>query len=315
MLRSPMRVAAAAVALLVVAAVPSYVVGSSTAGAAGAEGGAGAADRGAVAGPGAHVPGSAGAGGRAGVRGKEPVRVAHRGASRMAPENTLAAVDAAHLNGFDWVENDVQRTYDGELVVMHDTTLNRTTDVEKVFPGRAPWRVGDFTAAEIARLDAGSWFGKAFAGERVPTLADYLRRLDHNGQRLLLEVKSPQRYPGIEERIVRELRERGWLDRPHVRDRLIVQSFVTRSVRAVHRAAPQVRTAILGSPPESRLGEYAEFADQINPRLSEISSGYVAAVHRKRGPHGKPLLVYTWDVKPPLGLDTATAYGVDGVID
>ena len=67
-----------------------------------------------------------------------PVTVAHRGASGYAPENTLAAVDKADKLGIDWVENDVQRTKDGELVVMHDTTLARTTNVEKLYPERSP---------------------------------------------------------------------------------------------------------------------------------------------------------------------------------
>lgn len=84
--------------------------------------------------------------------------IAHRGASAYAPENTLAAIDKADDLGFRWVENDVQRTKDGQLVVIHDDSLTRTTDVEEVFPGRAPWKVKDFTAAEIAQLDAGSWF-------------------------------------------------------------------------------------------------------------------------------------------------------------
>ncbi len=87
-----------------------------------------------------------------------PVVVAHRGASGYAPENTLAAVDAADALGIDWVENDVHRSRDGVLVVLHDTDLKRTTDVEEVFPDRAPWAVKDFTAAELAKLDAGSWF-------------------------------------------------------------------------------------------------------------------------------------------------------------
>ncbi|NED81407.1 glycerophosphodiester phosphodiesterase, partial [Streptomyces sp. SID11233] len=84
--------------------------------------------------------------------------VGHRGAPAYAPENTLPSVDKAAELGFRWVENDVQRTKDGELIVLHDTTLTRTTDVEQVFPDRAPWNVRDFTAAEIARLDAGSWY-------------------------------------------------------------------------------------------------------------------------------------------------------------
>jgi glycerophosphoryl diester phosphodiesterase len=101
--------------------------------------------------------------------------VAHRGSSGAAPENTLAAVELALAHRADVVENDIQRTKDGELVVMHDLTLARTTDVEEVFPDRAPWNVADFTLAEIKQLDAGSWFSPEFAGERVPTLAEWVR--------------------------------------------------------------------------------------------------------------------------------------------
>ncbi|MFJ5675143.1 glycerophosphodiester phosphodiesterase [Streptomyces sp. NPDC093097] len=250
---------------------------------------------------------------RAGHR--TPFVIAHRGASRHAPENTLAAIDAAHRRGLVWVENDVQRTKDGQLVVMHDTTLNRTTDAAKVFPHRAPWRVGDFTAAEIARLDAGSWFGGRFAGERVPTLAAYLRRLDRNRQGLLLELKAPERYPGIEAQTLRELRARGWLDGAHLSRRLVIQSFSVRCVRRVHSLAPQVRTGILGHPPLSALRSYARFADEINPRMSQVDSRWAQAVHRLRGPHGRRLEIYAWDVAADAGVQTVRTRPVEGVID
>ena len=120
----------------------------------------------------------------------QPLVIAHRGASAYAPENTLAAIDKAADLGFRWVENDVQRTKDGQLVVVHDDSLNRTTDVEEVFPDRAPWKVKDFTAAEIARLDAGSWFSPRFAGARVPTLKQYMNRVS---------TQSPETRPGDQE--------------------------------------------------------------------------------------------------------------------
>ncbi|KUL55262.1 glycerophosphodiester phosphodiesterase [Streptomyces sp. NRRL F-4489] len=250
---------------------------------------------------------------RAGHR--TPFVIAHRGASRYAPENTLAAVDAAHARGLVWVENDVQRTKDGRLIVMHDTTLNRTTDAAKVFPHRAPWRVRDFTAAEIARLDAGRWFGKRFAGTRVPTLDAYLRRLDRNHQGLLLELKAPEQYPGIEAQTLRELRAHGWLDRAHLRGRLVIQSFCVRCVRRVHTLMPRVRTGILGRPPLSRLRRYARFADQINPRMSEVSSRWARAVHRLRGAHGRRLEIYAWDVGTDASVRAVRARAVEGVID
>ncbi|MFE0189368.1 glycerophosphodiester phosphodiesterase [Streptomyces sp. NPDC059008] len=294
MLRRALRIPAAGVAYLLTAAVSSSAMAS---------------------GPEEYADVALARAARAGPGTAAALVIAHRGASRYAPENTLAAVDAAHRRGLIWVENDVQRTKDGRLVVLHDTTLRRTTDAEKVFPGRAPWRVGDFTAAEIARLDAGSWFGKRFAGERVPTLAGFLRRLDHNDQRLLLEIKAPERYPGIEAQIVRELRAGGWLDRGHVRSRLVVQSFSVACVKAVHELVPQVRTGILGAPDMAKLARYARFADQINPRMSALSSRWLAAVHRLRGPHGRPLEVYAWDVAKNTNARSLRARGIEGIIE
>ncbi|MDX2405751.1 glycerophosphodiester phosphodiesterase [Streptomyces microflavus] len=243
-----------------------------------------------------------------------PVVVAHRGASGYAPENTLAAVDAAKALSVDWVENDVQRTKDGVLVVLHDTDLKRTTDVEEVFPDRAPWAVKDFTAAEVAKLDAGSWFGKQFAGARVPTLTRFVNRLEHNRQKLLLEIKSPSTYPGIERDILRVLGKEGWLDRAHVRDRLVIQSFGAAGIKEVHALRPDIITGFLGTPAVADLPSYAAFADQINPSYATIGTEYVAAVQRLKGPHGKRLRVNTWTVNDAAKAAKARAYGVDGII-
>ena len=187
----------------------------------------------------------------AGTSHHHPSTVAHRGASAYAPENTLAAVDAADDLGVDWVENDVQRTRDGELIIMHDTTLTRTTDVEQVFPDRAPWKISDFTLDEIEKLDAGSWFGPKFAGEPVPTLEEYLDRVSDNHQKLLMEIKAPELYPGIERQTLRELRREGWLDRKHLK-RLIVQSFSADSVRTRPPAAAGRQDRFPGHPARRR---------------------------------------------------------------
>ncbi|MET9608841.1 glycerophosphodiester phosphodiesterase family protein [Streptomyces sp. NPDC006512] len=244
-----------------------------------------------------------------------PVVYAHRGASAYAPENTLDAIDLAMGLGFDWVENDVQRTRDGELVVIHDDTLARTTDVEEVFPDRGPWRVRDFTAAEIARLDAGSWFGDGrYAGARVPTLREYLDRVSRNQQRLLLEIKKPELYPGIEEETLRVLEEAGWLDERHVSGRLVVQSFSADSVRIVHGLRPDLVTAFLGTPTVADLPRYAEFTDRINPWHTTISADWVAAVHRLRGAHGRAMEVDTWIVDDAATARKVQDMGVDGII-
>ncbi|MET9773739.1 glycerophosphodiester phosphodiesterase family protein [Streptomyces sp. NPDC006367] len=247
-------------------------------------------------------------------KGGSPTVVAHRGASAYAPENTLAAVDKAAELGIRWVENDVQRTKDGELVVLHDESLQRTTDVEEVFPGRAPWKVKDFTAAEIARLDAGSWFGPRYAGARVPTLEQYVQRVERHHQKLLLELKNPARYPGIERQTLKVLANEGWLDRRHVSGRLVVQSFDADSIRRVHDLKPAVKTGFLGTPAVSALPEYAKFTDQINPSHSTLSAGYVSSVRKHTGPHGRPLEVFTWTVDDAATARRVAGYDVDGII-
>ncbi|GAA3808906.1 glycerophosphodiester phosphodiesterase [Streptomyces phyllanthi] len=243
-----------------------------------------------------------------------PLVVAHRGASAYAPENTLAAVDKAALMGFPWVENDVQRTKDGELVVLHDASLARTTNVEKVFPGRAPWNVRNFTAAEIRRLDAGSWFSSRYKGARVPTLEQYLNRVSRNHQKLVLEIKNPGLYPGIEKQTLKVLGNEGWLSPAHLRSRLVVQSFSADTVRTVHQLRPGVKTGFLGTPSVADLPKYAKFSDQINASHTTISRAYVAAIHSFDGPHDKPLEIFTWTVDDAAGARRVAGYDVDGII-
>lgn len=245
---------------------------------------------------------------------RTPLTIAHRGASGYAPENTLSAVNTADKLGFEWVENDVQRTKDGELVVLHDTTLTRTTDVEQVFPDRSPWNVRDFTAKEIARLDAGRWFSDDYAGEKVPTLERYMKNLDRTGQRLLLELKSPELYPGIEAQTLKELGAQGWLDRKHLQGKLIIQAFNANTIRTTHTLNPAVKTGFLGNPKVSDLKSYAEFTDQINPSYTAATEGYVNEVHALKGPHGKPMEVFTWTVNDGSTARAAAAAGVDGII-
>lgn len=243
-----------------------------------------------------------------------PYTIGHRGVPARAPENTLASIDRAARLGIGWVENDVQRTKDGALVVIHDTTLTRTTDVKKRFPDRAPWRVGDFTLAEIRKLDAGSWYDRRFAGEKVPTLDGYLRRVDHNRQRLLLEIKAPELYPGIERQLVDALRRGGWLDRRHVGGRLVVQSFSAPSLKTFHGLRPEVRTGFLGAPRAADLPGYAAFADQVNPDHTKVTAGWVRAVHGLTGPHGRRLEVSAWTVDDPDRAVALARLGVDAII-
>ncbi|MEV6103403.1 glycerophosphodiester phosphodiesterase family protein [Streptomyces sp. NPDC051940] len=242
------------------------------------------------------------------------VTIAHRGASAYVPENTLAAIDAARDMGVDWVENDVQRTKDGVLVILHDPTLARTTDVEQKFPGRAPWNITDFTWAEISTLDAGSWKGPQWAGLKVPSLEQYMNRVEDNDQSLVLEIKQPQLHPGLAEDTVDELDRLGWLNRTHVEKKLVVQSFDAESIKTVHRLRPDVKTGFLGTPAIADLPAYAAFADQINSNQGTMSAGYYAAVHALTGPHGRPLEAFTWTVDDPAAAVRLADQGADGII-
>ncbi len=235
--------------------------------------------------------------------------VAHRGSSGAAPENTLAAVRLALRHRSDTVENDIQRTRDGELVIMHDTTLSRTTDVEQVFPDRAPWNVRDFTLAEIKRLDAGSWFAPEFAGERVPTLREWVRAV---GQRagMLLEPKAPELYPGIEIDLDKELRSLPDFNRALRRDRVVVQAFNHPWLRAYKDRAPDVPVGLLfgNRPTDAEISAAATWAEQVNPALGAIERGTVDAIH------AAGLEAHVWTVNDGAGMRRAISWEVDGII-
>ncbi|QFG23739.1 glycerophosphodiester phosphodiesterase family protein [Actinomadura sp. WMMB 499] len=243
------------------------------------------------------------------LRAPGPVGVAHRGASGAAPENTLAAFRTAARMGADMFEIDVQETKDHKIVLLHDSTLARTTNVEEVFPGRKPWRVSDFTLAEVKRLDAGSWFGDRFSKEGVPTLAEVMREMRPTGLGMLVELKDPARYPGVEKRVAAVLRGDKYWTAPDSRERrLVVQSFDWASVRRFHKVMPDVPTALIGKPKASTLAGHARYADQINPNHRELTAAYVRKVH------AADMDVLTWTVNDAAGMRRVLGLGVDGVI-
>ncbi|NVI88874.1 glycerophosphodiester phosphodiesterase [Actinomadura sp. BRA 177] len=237
------------------------------------------------------------------------VDVAHRGASAYAPENTIAAFKLAKAKHADMFELDVQETKDHKLVIMHDTTLARTTNVEDVYPDRKPWKIADFTLAEIEKLDAGSWFAAKYKGERVPTLPRVLTAMRGKGLGMLLEIKSPALYPGIEKRIAAALKhERSWLRHDPSERRLAVQSFDWGSVRRFHAVLPKVPTGLLGTPKAGDLPKLAKYADQINPTFGDLTASYVKKVHASR------MDVLTWTLNDRGDMEKAVRLGVDGII-
>ncbi|WP_047871015.1 glycerophosphodiester phosphodiesterase family protein [Nocardiopsis sp. RV163] len=238
------------------------------------------------------------------------IAVSHRGASGHAPENTLAALDTADRLGAETVEVDVQRTKDDVLVLMHDTTLERTTDVEEVFPERGSYEVADFTMDEVRELDAGAWFDASFDGEPVPTFAEGLDRLEQLDLNLFLELKEPGLYPGIEQEIADELTGRGtWLEpNPDGEPRrLVVQSFDWQSVRRSKDLLPSVPHALLGRVPESSIDEH-DWAQMINPNHTTIDATYVERVHEA----GMEIMPYT--INERSRMDTVLGWKVDGFI-
>jgi glycerophosphoryl diester phosphodiesterase len=221
---------------------------------------------------------------------------AHRGASQEAPENTLAAFRRALDAGAGAIECDVQRTRDGRLVVIHDQRVDRTTN------GRGSVEALAFD--EVRRLDAGTWFAPAFAGERVPLLDEVLELVSGRAF-LLLEIKNgPVFYDGIEAQIAAALRRHG------MRSATLVVSFDHPAVRAMREAAPDVATGITY---RARLADPAAAAravdaDALCPEWPLVTPDVVAQAH------AAGLGIFPWTIDEESALRRALAAGVDGVV-
>jgi glycerophosphoryl diester phosphodiesterase len=164
------------------------------------------------------------------------MRIAHRGASGagMAPENTLAAIEKALEIGVDLVEIDIHLTADGHPVVIHDRTVDRTTD--------GSGAIDTLTLAEVRELDAGGWYDKAFKGQRIPTLEEALEAVGRRAL-LLIETKTEE----AAERAVTVIRSR------RLQTHTVMQSFQGQAVRAVNRLDRRIPTAFLMSGSEAVL--------------------------------------------------------------
>ena len=189
---------------------------------------------------------------------------AHRGASAVAPENTLAAFQAAGRLGADAVELDVHMTADGELVVIHDATVQRTTQ------GRG--YVQQLTLKQIRALDAGYKFGPQFRGERIPTLKEALEAIRSAGLCVNIELKSGAApYTGVERRTVDLLVDMG------MAERATVSSFQYDMLQRVQAAAGQVPVALLCTEFQPVGAAYAERfgASALHPALNTVTPPYM----------------------------------------
>ncbi len=235
--------------------------------------------------------------------------IGHRGSAAMAPENTLAAIRLALRQGADYVENDIMRTKDGQLVITHDLSLARTTDVEQVFPDRTSYQVADYTLAEIKQLDAGSWFGAEFAGQRILTLREWVEAVGSSAG-MLLEAKDPWAFPGIETDIDKELRSIPTFVQALRKGKVIMQSGDEPWLRAYNQLAPDVPVALLyyTRPTDEQLVSASTWLDAVNPALGNIDQAIVDRTHQLG------LKTYVWTVNHGSDMNRGIDWGVDGII-
>ncbi|MBC7109187.1 MAG: glycerophosphodiester phosphodiesterase [Methanomassiliicoccales archaeon] len=237
--------------------------------------------------------------------------IAHRGASSLAPENTLAAASLAAELGADMWEFDVRMTRDGELILMHDETLSRTTNVQELFPTRTPWRVEDFTLEEIRKLDAGSWFlhqdpfgtiatgevslgqAQSYVREPVPTLKEALMFTKETGLFADIELKGESSFFGSSHRW-REMIE-CTVDLIHnlkLEDRVFLSSFTPEMIKYVKERASNIATVLISvampSDPERILSEVCADGIAIH------STAFNSTVSRRLAKAGYK--VYVWTV-------------------
>jgi glycerophosphoryl diester phosphodiesterase len=210
--------------------------------------------------------------------------VAHRGASGYAPENTIAAFDKAVEMNADYIEIDVQRSQDGKLVVIHDQTVDRTTN--------GTGNVKDLTFQQLNQLDAGSWKGIQFTGEKIPTFEEILDRY-HEKIGILIELKSPELYPGLEEQVVQIFEERN-LDQLR-NGTIIIQSFNHDSMKKMNQLLPKIPIGVLTSnkehTTEQALKDFSSYADYFNPNYKLLTE---ELVHQA---YSQGMKVFPWTVR------------------
>ena len=251
--------------------------------------------------------------------------IAHRGARSLAPENTLAAARKAWELGADLWELDVRMTADGELIILHDATLERTCDVRDRFPDRRPWLVSEFTLAEVRSLDCGSWFieqdplgqiragavseeeQRAYVGEKLPTLREALEFTRDRDWRVMVEITDIEGEPGDEVIVERAV---GRIEELDMVDRVVLASFEPEYLRRARAANPEIPRLFLTSRGALDPVAYLQSLDaQIyGPKVTVVREKEVAAL-REAG-----LATYVWTVNDEETMRELIAMEVTGII-
>ncbi len=217
--------------------------------------------------------------------------IAHRGGTLSEPENTLAAFRHAIQQRVDWLEFDVQMTKDGELVVIHDETVDRTTN--------GTGTVRDMTLEQIRALDAGR-------GEKVPTFAEVLDLAKANGVKILPETKSAHLYPGVEEKLLQALEQADYIDKT------VIQSFEVASLEKLHSLNPRAQLCALYGLWQLDVSRPPGDAKYVCPMAEMVLLN--PAIIRQAHVEGRQVFVYFGVLENSFGLSAMRFFGADGLI-
>jgi len=195
-----------------------------------------------------------------------PLIIGHRGASAVAPENTMAAFREAIAAGADGIEFDVRLARDGVPVVIHDNTLRRT--------GGLSHRVADLTSAELAKVDVGSWFARSFANETVPSLAELFTLFQSNKSTLYLEMKcdSPAEYAPLADSCCRSVTEYA------LKERVMIECFQLPALRIVRDIDSDIKTVALFEPSISNPSVLSD--ERVINKATDVGAAALALHHR-----------------------------------
>lgn len=255
---------------------------------------------------------------------RKVLNIAHRGARSLAPENTLAAARKAYEIGADMWELDVCMTKDGEMILLHDDTLERTSNAAEIYPRCEPWKVTDFTFGEVRRLDFGSWFiqrdplkqiaagnvstaeQSRYVSESAPTLREALEFTRVHHWRVNIEIKDMAgsfAHSIIVTKVVELIRELG------MEEDVLISSFNHDYLHQVKEQAPEIKTGVLvehGHPdPVKLVGSLG--AQAYNPKFGEVTPVEIARLRES----GVDVFVYTVnDPKDMRMLVEAQATGI-----
>jgi len=225
--------------------------------------------------------------------GQGPAVIAHRGGAALAPENTMAAFRKAIELKAEYFELDVMISSDDSLMVIHDNRVNRTTD--------GTGTVAEMTCRELRELDAGSWFGDAFRGEKVPTLRESLQLAadDPGGIDVVLEIKSPD--PEVPGAVVDLVRDLG------MQERVIISGFSFDQISRSKSKAPDIPVQLFGSISRNDIDRVASIGGEWVGTGGGLTTDLISYAHKKG------IKVNAWTLNGEKELQRAIALGIDAL--